>query len=180
MIINTCYDKLIVVVVVNTCYDMFDLQLLGNDSVATVSSLHPNTVNLNNLPSDSLLKVSGSSVDLVDFPGHTRLTSQLEPLLHRARAIVYVFDSTDKAMIKQGAEYVPIPIIIILVDIILFYFNVLSDSCTICSFIASSVKETSRSYWCAINLTSQLPKHKQELSMISREKCEIYSISDIS
>lgn len=41
---------------------------------------------------------------MIDFPGHSRLAPQLVQLLSRAVAIVYVLDSTDKSMMKQGAE----------------------------------------------------------------------------
>jgi len=61
----------------------------------TVSSLKQNR---------ELVTIESSQIDLIDYPGHSRLRAGLIPLLPKASKIYFLVDPSDKAQVKAGAE----------------------------------------------------------------------------
>lgn len=72
-------------------------RLSESSFVETVSSLTPNT---------SSLFLSGSQLQLLDYPGHPRLRPELLRLISRSppRVLILVIDGSDKSRVKEASE----------------------------------------------------------------------------
>mmetsp|Transcript_29106 Transcript_29106/g.66970 ORF Transcript_29106/g.66970 Transcript_29106/m.66970 type:complete len:259 (-) Transcript_29106:107-883(-) len=76
-------------------------QLRDQEEVKTVSSLKSFQDKIRISAGEELIAV----VDVIDFPGHTRMRARAAELLKEARCVVYLVDAEDKQRVKDVAEH---------------------------------------------------------------------------